>query len=129
YNGSISGDVHCIADGCYVVDHHCVRTIHAEVNALLQCSKFGVPTDGAEMYVTHFPCLNCCKAIIQSGIKNVYYANDYKNNNYAEDLFTSAGVIVKQVELEEMILDTKNSEKLKFTADLLQRLLEAGVPE
>lgn len=129
YNGSISGDVHCIDDGCYVVDNHCVRTIHAEVNALLQCAKFGVPTEGAEIYVTHFPCLNCCKAIIQSGIKNVYYANDYKNNPYAVELFTNAGVTVKQVELEEMILDLKSSEKLAFTAELLQKLADAGVSD
>ena len=41
YNGSIKGGVHCIDDGCYVIDNHCVRTIHAEMNALLQCAKFG----------------------------------------------------------------------------------------
>ena len=40
YNGSIKGGVHCIDDGCYVIDNHCVRTIHAEMNALLQCAKF-----------------------------------------------------------------------------------------
>ena len=34
YNGSIKGGVHCIDDGCYVIDNHCVRTIHAEMNAL-----------------------------------------------------------------------------------------------
>jgi dCMP deaminase len=44
YNGSISGGVHCIDEGCYLIDGHCVRTIHAEMNALLQCAKFGVPT-------------------------------------------------------------------------------------
>ena len=56
YNGSVSGGTHCIDEGCYVVDNHCVRTIHAEMNAILQCAKFGVPTEGAEIYVTHFPC-------------------------------------------------------------------------
>ena len=52
YNGSVSGDKHCIDDGCYMVDGHCLRTIHAEMNAVLQCAKFGIPTDGAELYVT-----------------------------------------------------------------------------
>ncbi|WP_368730708.1 deaminase [Herbaspirillum sp. VT-16-41] len=56
YNGSVSGGVHCIDEGCLVVDGHCVRTVHAEANALLQCAKFGVPTDNADIYVTHFPC-------------------------------------------------------------------------
>lgn len=87
YNGSIAGGTHCIDDGCYVIDNHCVRTIHAEMNALLQCAKFGVPTDGAEIYVTHFPCLQCCKSLIQAGIKAVYYAEDYKNHPYALELF------------------------------------------
>ncbi|HDR6308953.1 TPA: ComE operon protein 2 [Bacillus cereus] len=100
YNGSIKGGVHCIDDGCYVIDNHCVRTIHAEMNALLQCAKFGVKTEGAEIYVTHFPCLQCCKAIIQSGITAVYYAQDYKNHSYAVELFEKANVTVKHVPLE-----------------------------
>lgn len=129
YNGSISGGEHCIDDDCYVENNHCIRTIHAEINALLQCAKFGVPTAGAEIYVTHFPCLNCAKAIIQSGIKKVYYAKDYKNHPYAIDLFKSAGVLFEHVELEEMILDTKTTEKLAFTAGLLSKLEQAGISE
>ncbi|MEW4284144.1 ComE operon protein 2 [Priestia koreensis] len=111
YNGSISGGVHCIDEGCYVVDGHCVRTIHAEMNALLQCAKFGAKTDGAEIYVTHFPCIHCCKAIIQSGIQTVYYAKNYKNHPYAIELFEQAGVNVAQVELKENIIDFHSQEK------------------
>jgi dCMP deaminase len=129
YNGSISGGVHCSEEGCYVIDGHCVRTIHAEMNALLQCAKFGVPTEGAEIYVTHFPCIHCSKAIIQSGIKAVYYAKDYKNHPYAIELFESAGVRTEQVELEEMIIDTKNHEKLEFVAEIIKRLAEHGSEE
>lgn len=105
YNGSIAGGDHCIDKGCYVIDNHCVRTIHAEMNALLQCAKFGVPTAGAEIYVTHFPCLQCCKALIQAGIQTVYYAENYKNHPYAIELFEQAGVSVKQVELKEQYID------------------------
>ncbi|SEM30544.1 dCMP deaminase [Mesobacillus persicus] len=104
YNGSITGGEHCIDEGCYVIDNHCVRTIHAEMNALLQCAKFGVPTAGAEIYVTHFPCLQCCKAIIQAGIKTVYYAEDYKNHPYAIDLFKKAGVNMEQVHCRQVTL-------------------------
>lgn len=105
YNGSIAGGDHCIDKGCYVIDHHCVRTIHAEMNALLQCAKFGVPTSESEIYVTHFPCLQCCKAIIQAGIKTVYYAEDYKNHPYAIELFKQANVKVEKVELTESVID------------------------
>lgn len=105
YNGSIAGGDHCIDSGCYVIDNHCVRTIHAEMNALLQCAKFGVPTAEAEMYVTHFPCLQCTKMIIQAGIRTVYYAEDYKNHPYAIELFAQAGVNVEKVELTETVID------------------------
>jgi len=101
YNGSVSGSDHCIDEGCYMIDGHCVRTVHAETNAILQCAKFGVQTDGAEIYVTHFPCLQCCKSIIQAGIKTVYYAADYRNHPYATELFKDAGVNVELIPLEK----------------------------
>ncbi|MFC0557991.1 ComE operon protein 2 [Halalkalibacter alkalisediminis] len=127
YNGSVSGGAHCIDDGCYVVDNHCIRTIHAEVNALLQCAKFGVPTEGAEIYVTHFPCVNCTKAIIQAGIKSVYYATDYKNHSYAVQMFHEANIHVVKVELEEVSLDQSHLEKKEFTVSLLNKLDQAGL--
>ncbi|GAA0442941.1 ComE operon protein 2 [Lentibacillus halophilus] len=122
YNGSVSGGVHCIDEGCYIIDGHCVRTVHAEANALLQCAKFGVPTDGAEIYVTHFPCLQCCKQIIQSGIKAVYYANDYKNHPYALELFDDAGIHTKKVALTELSIDENYREKETYIQKLLKEL-------
>ena len=112
YNGSIKGDEHCIDVGCKVVEGHCVRTIHAEINAILQCSKFGVGTEGATIYVTHFPCLNCTKSIIQAGIKEICYANDYRNNEYARELLEKSGVVVRKVDYDvnsivERLLDNK----------------------
>ena len=100
YNGSIKGDEHCIDVGCKVIEGHCVRTIHAEINAILQCSKFGVGTEGATIYVTHFPCLNCTKSIIQAGIKEICYANDYRNNEYAQELLEKSGVVVRKVDYD-----------------------------
>ena len=101
YNGSVSNDVHCIDEGCYVVDDHCVRTIHAEMNAILQCAKFGVPTEGAEIYVTHFPCLQCTKMILQAGIRKIHYLEDYRNNDYGLNLIEKSGAEVIKVELAE----------------------------
>lgn len=75
------------------------------MNALLQCAKFGVPTADSEIYVTHFPCLQCCKAIIQAGIKTVYYAEDYKNHPHAVELFQQANVKTEKVELKESVID------------------------
>ncbi|MFC5542080.1 MAG: ComE operon protein 2 [Bacilli bacterium] len=129
YNGSISGAEHCIDKGCYIRDNHCVRTIHAEINALLQCAKYGIPTDGADIYITHFPCLQCTKAIIQSGIKNVYYASDYKNDPYAMQLLEQAGVGVVQVPFDKSKIDFLKDEKFQLAVDLLNKLREMGADE
>ncbi|BAM47221.1 ComE operon protein 2 [Amphibacillus xylanus] len=109
YNGSVSGSDHCIDEGCYVIDGHCVRTVHAEMNAILQCAKFGVQTEGAEIYVTHYPCLQCCKAIIQAGINTVYYAADYRNHPYASELFKDANVNVQFIPLENESIQLLNN--------------------
>ncbi|MBP1045895.1 ComE operon protein 2 [Enterococcus sp. BWM-S5] len=101
YNGSVSGDVHCIDEDCYVVDGHCVRTIHAEMNAVLQCAKFGIPTEGAEIYVTHFPCLQCTKMVLQAGIKKIHYLKDYRNDPYAVELIAKAGATADKVTLSK----------------------------
>ncbi|MCP3030377.1 ComE operon protein 2 [Halobacillus sp. A1] len=128
YNGSVSGGVHCIDEGCYVIDGHCVRTIHAEMNALLQCSKFGVATEGAEIYVTHFPCLHCTKAIIQAGIKAVYYSEDYRNHPYAIQLFEDAKVAMIKVDhslgtAEELL------EKGSLVDELISNLEKSDIDE
>jgi dCMP deaminase len=126
YNGSISGDEHCIDQGCYVVDNHCVRTIHAETNALLQCAKYGTPAAGADIYVTHFPCLPCSKTIIQAGIKNVYYASNYKNNEYATELFKKAGVNVVHIPFDERKIDFLKDEKVKLAFEMLEEMRSLG---
>ncbi|MEK0398004.1 ComE operon protein 2 [Tetragenococcus halophilus] len=100
YNGSVSGDKHCIDHGCYLVDGHCIRTIHAEMNAILQCAKFGISTEGAEIYVTHFPCLQCTKALLQADVKTIHYLNNYHNDSYALELIDQVGGVVHQVTLE-----------------------------
>lgn len=122
YNGSVSGSVHCVDEGCYVIDGHCVRTVHAEANALLQCAKFGVPTENAEIYVTHFPCLQCCKQLIQSGIKKVYYAEDYRNHAYAVQLFKEAGVETKKVELTDLTIGPSSNGQSDYVKKLLDKL-------
>ena len=66
---------HCDDVGCMMRENHCVRTIHAEVNALLECSP--EERKGATIYVTARPCAECSKLIINSGIKRVVYAQDY----------------------------------------------------
>lgn len=64
YNGSLSGTSHCDDDGHLLVDNHCIRTIHAEINAILQTTKYnGIPKNST-IYITHSPCVECFKAIL-----------------------------------------------------------------
>lgn len=105
YNGSVSGDDHCIDEGCYLRDGHCVRTIHAEMNAILQCARFGMSTDGASLYATDFPCLQCTKSLLQAGIKEINYIRNYHNDDYAMKLIKLKNVRLRQINLDQDILD------------------------
>ncbi|MBD8085795.1 ComE operon protein 2 [Limosilactobacillus urinaemulieris] len=105
YNGSVSGDAHCIDEGCYLRDGHCVRTIHAEMNAILQCAKFGISTDGASLYVTDFPCLQCTKSLLQAGIKEINYIRNYHNDEYAMKLINLKNIRLNQIKLDDNILE------------------------
>jgi dCMP deaminase len=82
YNGFLSGTDHV----SIVRDNHEQATIHAEINAVTDAAKRGVSIDGAEAYVTHYPCLNCFKALASSGVKKIYYNTDYKNDPVVEKL-------------------------------------------
>lgn len=105
YNGSVAGDDHCIDGDCYLRDGHCVRTIHAEMNALLQCARFGISTDQAMVYVTDFPCLQCTKSLLQAGITQINYLRNYHNDEYAMRLLKLKGVVLHQIKLDDDILD------------------------
>lgn len=86
YNGAISGNPHCDEVGHTLRDGHCIATIHAEMNALLYCAKEGIAVKSCICYVTHFPCLNCTKSLIQAGISKIYYHEAYRVDEYAIEL-------------------------------------------
>ncbi|MBF0486172.1 MAG: cytidine/deoxycytidylate deaminase family protein [Candidatus Omnitrophica bacterium] len=98
YNGSIPGDAHCEDVGCLVVDNHCVRTNHAEMNALTQAAKKGHSVDGATSYVTNMSCTTCAKALIAAGIKRVVVCTDF-HDTLATDFFAKAKVKIDRVPL------------------------------
>ncbi len=104
YNGSIPGDGHCEDIGCLIVDNHCVRTIHAEMNAILQCSIHGVSTKGATAYVTNMPCTNCSKALIGAGIKEIVVFSGY-HDTLADEFFKKAKVKIRRMKIPETIIN------------------------
>ncbi len=111
YNGSVDDSSHCLDEGCLIENNHCVRTVHAEMNALLQCARFGIPTDQTTLYTTHFPCLNCTKHLIQAGIKEIIYEEDYRNDDTALRLLKEANISIKQVKVKRVLIKEQKSEK------------------
>lgn len=97
YNGSVSGNPHCDEIGHTMRDGHCIATIHAEMNALLYCAKEGISTKGCKAYVTHFPCLNCTKSLIQAGISAIYYHNAYRVDDYALKLLDKNNISYEKI--------------------------------
>ncbi len=83
FNGSPAGQAHCDEAGHLMVEGHCVRTIHAETNAIIQAALHGVSTKGASCYVTHLPCVNCTKALINAGIVKIIYSISYRADENA----------------------------------------------
>ncbi len=98
FNGSPSGQPHCEEIGHLMVDGHCVRTIHAETNAIIQAALHGVSTRGAACYVTHFPCINCTKALINAGITRLVYSSAYRIDENAVNFLKAAEIEICQVE-------------------------------
>jgi dCMP deaminase len=81
YNGAPAGLPHCDEVGHLIIANHCVRTLHAEQNAIIQAALHGVSVQGGTIYVTHQPCLTCAKMIINAGIRRVVYAGHYPDEN------------------------------------------------
>jgi dCMP deaminase len=81
YNGSLTKDQHCDETNHLIIDGHCIRTIHAERNAIFQAAKNGVCLKDAIAYVNVEPCWECFKSLVSSGIINIYYQSDYPNSN------------------------------------------------
>jgi dCMP deaminase len=96
YNGSIRGLPHCEDSGCVMEDGHCITTVHAEANAILQAAKNGVSVDGAELYTTASPCWNCFKLIANAGIRTIYYGEFYRDERSRQ---TAAQVGIDLVDL------------------------------
>ena len=88
YNGYLPGAPHtsCIRDG------HEIATVHAEQNAISDAARRGVSLNGATAYITHFPCINCAKLLISSGIASIKYLHDYHNDELVYELAKEAFV-------------------------------------
>ncbi|RMF06076.1 deaminase [Candidatus Woesearchaeota archaeon] len=104
YNGSIRGLPHCSEVGHMMENGHCVATVHAEANAIVQAARNGVNINGADIYVTASPCWNCFKMIANAGIKRIFFGEFYRDERIYE-FSKKAGI--------ELIDMTETTKKLK----------------
>jgi dCMP deaminase len=86
YNGSVRGLEHCDDAGHMMEDGHCVRTIHAEANAIIQAARHGTSIEDAGIYISASPCWNCFKMIANAGIRRIVFGEFYRD----ERIFTHA---------------------------------------
>ena len=93
YNGFIAGSPH----KSIVIDNHEQATVHSEQNAIANCARRGISVNGATIYITHFPCINCFKIICASGIKEIKYSEDYKNSEVVKELLKSNNIVIKKL--------------------------------
>lgn len=93
YNGFLPGAPH----ESIVVNNHEVATVHAEQNAISDCANRGVSVKDATAYITHYPCINCAKILASSGIKEIIYLNDYKNDVNVEKLLNDINIKIKKL--------------------------------
>jgi dCMP deaminase len=114
YVGSPIGTMHCDEEGheMHTVIHesgkesrHCIRTSHAEQNAISNAARFGVALDGATLYCHMTPCYTCAKMIINSGIKRVVCNKDYHAGERSKEIFKEAGVLYELMRNEMQTYD------------------------
>lgn len=109
YIGSPVGAMHCddIGHEMHTVKHengretqHCIRTAHAEQNAIVAAARFGIALEGATLYCHMTPCYACAKMIINAGIKRVVANMDYHAGDRSKEIFKEAGVAYELVNNE-----------------------------
>ena len=93
YNGFLPGAAH----KSVVRNNHEQATVHAEQNAICDCAKRGVSCEGATAYITHYPCIICTRLLLASGIKEIKYLEDYKNDELVKTFTNELNVKVRRI--------------------------------
>lgn len=97
YNGSVRGMPHCDDAGHDMEAGHCVRTIHAEMNAVAQAASRGVAVEGASIYTTASPCWACFRVLVNAGIKRFIYGEAYREGDAASRIAEVAKTLSLEV--------------------------------
>lgn len=82
----------CYQVGCLIRDGHCVRTVHAELNTVVQAAYHGISTNGSTLYANWLPCYNCAKVLINAGVERIVYRRIYRPDPETKKLLKQAKV-------------------------------------
>ncbi len=93
YNGFLPGCEHT----SIVRDGHEQATVHAEQNAIADCAKRGVSCEDCTVYITHYPCIICCRMLLAAGITKIKYINDYRNDELVKHFTKMIDVPIEQI--------------------------------
>ena len=93
YNGFLPGCEH----QSIVRDGHEQATVHAEQNAIADCAKRGVSCDGCTAYITHYPCIICCRMLLAAGIRSIKYIYDHRNDELVSYFTNSMGITLERI--------------------------------
>ncbi len=93
YNGFICGAPNISR----IQDDHEQSIIHSEINAITDCAKRGASLNGAKIYITHYPCINCFRSIAASNIKEIVYLNDRYNDPIVNLLAEDAVIVIRRL--------------------------------
>lgn len=105
YNGSIRGLGHCDEEGHMMEDGHCVRTIHAEANAVIHAARHGIRIEDAGIYVTASPCWGCFRMLANAGITRIVFGEFYRD----ERIFVFASRVgIELVHLQPALCAAEN---------------------
>lgn len=98
----VGHEMHTVTKEDGTISRHCIRTTHAEQNAICQAARYGIALNGATLYCKMTPCYICAKMIINAGITRVVSEKDYKTGARTKEIFKNAGIefilLVDQIE-------------------------------
>ena len=138
YNGAVHGAPHCIdrgpdfclrrSIGAHDAEkyNYCVSS-HAEVNALNQAARFGIPLEGSALYCTLEPCNWCFKQLIQAGISEIYFEESYNSKNKEFDLYWRR-IMESHENLREFKQISVSAEALEMVISVLQSSSKRNMP-
>jgi dCMP deaminase len=106
YNGAPKGLKHCAEVGCVRMQnniesgtrHELCRGVHAEQNAVIQAAYFGASIKDATIYTTTYPCAMCTKILVNAGIREVVYKDDYVDP-LSREIMEESGVVVRRYQV------------------------------